>query len=382
MDLSGLKYLVVGSGIWGSVFAERIATSLKEKVLVIDKNNFIGGHTYTKIHPLTGIECHLFGTHIFHTSIQMVWDYISKFTELNDYQHKVLIQYKNHVYSMPINLGTINNFYRINLRPSEATAFINEEINKSGINFNNVKNLEEKAISLIGRPLYEAFIKGYTQKQWEKDLRELPSEIITRLPVRNNYNANYFSDLHQGVPKQGYFKLFENILKHDKIDVELGVDYFDIKHLIPAGCTVIYTGSVDQLFDYKFGRLEWRTVRFEEEIFNIKDYQGTSVLNYGDLEIPYTRIHEFKHLNPERDYYNKEQTVIFREYSKTYTEEDEPYYPINTPTNNNLHKSYMAEAEKIPKLIIGGRLGLYSYWDLDKAIENSLNTFANTLLPK
>lgn len=374
MAYSGLKYLVVGSGLWGAVFAEQIASVLGEKVLVIDKRSHWGGNSYSQIDAKTGIEYHKYGTHIFHTSNKRVWDYLNQFTAFNSYRHKVLITCKDKVYFMPINLSTINSFYGLNLTPSEAQIFIQEEIKKA--NITNPQNLEEKAISLIGKPLYEAFIKGYTQKQWETEPKNLPSEIITRLPVRTDYNVNYFSDKYEGIPTNGYGEMIKKILSHPNIELKLNTDFYDIKAQLPTDCKIIYTGMLDKLFDYKFGALDWRSLDFEWQTHNVADFQGTSVMNYGDTKIPYTRIHEFKHLHPERqEIFNKNQTVISLEYPKTFKKGDIPYYPINDERNSKLYNLYKQEIEKNPTFIIGGRLGAYKYWDMDKAIENSLETF-------
>lgn len=280
---------------------------------------------------------------------------------------------------MPINLFTINALYKRNFSPVEAESFLTEEIAKSHIDSPN--NLEEKAISLIGRPLYEAFIKNYTHKQWGRDPRELPADIINRLPFRTNYNMDYFSDTWQGVPKDGYAKMFERMLDHPNISVKLNCDYKSIKDQIPSDAKVIYTGMPDELFDYKYGELEWRSLRFEWETVDVRDYQGTSVMNYADLDVPYTRIHEFKHYHPERtEPYNLNKTVICREYPATYKRGGEAYYPVNDERNNALYAKYAEEAEKAG-IILGGRLGAYKYWDMDKAVANALETFEKKIKP-
>lgn len=374
MQYTGLKYLVIGSGFWGSVFAQQIASELNEKVLVIDKRDHLGGNSYSEIDAKTGIEYHKYGSHIFHTSSQMVWDYVNKFSKFNAYKHKVLTTYKDKVYFMPINLSTINSYYNLNLKPYEAEAFILEEIKKE--NINNPKNLEEKAISLIGRPLYEAFIKGYTQKQWETPPTNLPAEIITRLPVRKNYNVNYFSDKYEGIPINGYGEIIKKILSHPNIELKLNTDYYDIKEQIPADCKIIFTGMLDKFLNYKYGALDWRSLDFEWKTHDVADYQGTTVMNYGDIEVPYTRIHEFKHFHPERkEMFNKNQTLISIEYPKTFKIGEEAYYPINDEKNTKIYNLYKEEIKKNPNIIIGGRLGAYKYWDMDKAIENALDTF-------
>ena len=375
-----MKYYIVGAGIWGSTIANSIATVLKQPVTIIEKRNHIGGNCYSSYDQNTGIECHRYGSHIFHTSLQQVWEYISQFAEFTSYQHKVFINYQGKVYTMPINLNTINAFYGKNFSPTEAEAFLLAEIKRDFIA--NPQNLEEKAISLIGRPLYEAFIKGYTYKQWGHDPKELPSAIINRLPFRTNFNANYFNDRWQGVPKDGYFSLFQRMLDNPLITVKLNTEYAAIKASLPSDATVFYTGIPDQFFDYKYGELEWRSLRFEWETVDVRDYQGSSVMNYADLDVPYTRIHEFKHYHPERkESFNCNKTVICREYPMSYQRGAEAYYSINDERNNALYSRYVEEAVKSPNLILGGRLGAYKYWDMDKAVADALHTFETKILP-
>ena len=369
-----MKYFIIGSGIWGTVIAERIASEMNEQVMVVDKRDHIGGNCHSSLDEETGIECHRYGSHIFHTSLPEVWEYLSLFGEFTSYRHKVLITHGGKVYAMPINLFTINAFYGKNFSPAEAEAFLAAAIARDHIE--HPANLEEKAISLIGRPLYEAFIKNYTHKQWDRNPRDLPAAIINRLPFRTCYHMDYFNDTWQGVPKDGYFGLFKNMLKHPNITVRLNCDYAAIRNEIPSDGMVIYTGMPDQLFDYKYGELEWRSLRFEWETLNTRDFQGTTVMNYADLDAPYTRMHEFKHYHPERmEPFNKEKTVICREYPATYSKGDEAYYPVNDERNNTLYIRYAEEAAKTPRLILGGRLGSYRYWDMDKAIANALHVF-------
>ena len=374
------RYFIVGAGVWGSVIAERLSSVMKEQVVIIDRRNHICGNCYSSLDGDTGIECHRYGSHIFHTSIKNVWKYLNQFCEFTSYRHKVLAMYDGKIYAMPINLFTINTFYVKNLTPTEAEKFLADETARDHIPV--PVNLEEKAISLIGRPLYNAFIKNYTRKQWERDPRELPADIITRLPVRLTYNMDYFNDSWQGVPKDGYYNLFKKMLSHPNITVRLNCDYDSIKSEIPSDATVIYTGMPDQLFDYKYGELEWRSLRFEWETVNVRDYQGTTVMNYADLDVTYTRIHEFKHYHPEREEpFNCNKTVICREYPMTYQRGAEAYYPINDDRNNALYARYVEEAAKTPNLILGGRLGAYKYWDMDKAVADALHTFETKILP-
>jgi UDP-galactopyranose mutase len=372
MDISGIKYVIVGSGFFGSVLAERIANKLNENVLVIEKRSHIGGNCYSLDDPETGIHYHMYGTHIFHTPNERVWKYINQFTEFNSYFHQVLTTYKNKVYQMPVNLETINSFYNVNLKPFEVERFLKDEIKKE--NITEPRNFEEKAISLMGRPLYEAFIKGYTLKQWQKDPCEMPESILKRLPFRNNYNESYYYSRWQGIPLHGYGKIFEKLLESKKIEVKLNLDYFSIKNAIPADTKVIYSGPIDQFFNCKYGKLEYRTLRFDKEIQPYQDYQGTSVMNYADIEIPYTRIHEPRHLHPERSDYPVDKTLIIKEYSLL-DDGTNPYYPINDDKNQSLIMKYREETKNLKHTIISGRLGDYKYYDMHDTINHALDMF-------
>jgi UDP-galactopyranose mutase len=372
-----MKIYVIGSGFFGAVIAERIADDARIPVTIIEKRHHIGGNSWSEVCQETGIECHIYGSHIFHTSDEQVWNYICRFTDFNNYKHKVLSKYNNNIYAMPINMTTINSFYSINLKPAEVNDFLVEEAAKEKID--KPENLEEEAISLIGRPLYEAFIKGYTIKQWNKDPKELSSNIISRLLFRNDDNDHYFSDKYEGIPLDGYAKLFSKILDNDLIDVKLNTDFFKIKDSIPADSLIIYTGAIDQFFNYCHGKLEWRTSTFESEIHDFPDYQGTSVMNYANHEIPYTRIHEFKHYHPERSSTNK--TITYTEYSKFVEDKDEPYYPVATPANMTIFKKYQKEAEKLKNIIFGGRLGSYKYLDMDDAVAEALECYKIQIVP-
>jgi UDP-galactopyranose mutase len=372
-DLSGLKYLVVGCGFFGAVMAERIASAMGEKVLVIDLRRHIGGNSYSYTEPDTKIEIHAYGSHIFHTSNSAVWEYVTSFEPFNNYLHKVYTKRRDHVYPMPINLHTINQFFGKAYGPDEARAFLENEIRKHCIA--SPSNLEEKAVSLIGRDLYEAFIKDYTWKQWDKDPRELPASIITRLPVRFNFNNRYFSDRWEGHPIRGYGTLFRKILAHPNISVGLGIDFFEIRNRIPKGCRIVYSGPIDRFFDYKHGVLGWRTSEFSWRRVETEDFQGTSVMNYADLGIPYTRIHEFRHYHPEREYPRKE-TIICEEYSRGAGEGDDPFYPISAEIDKKLFRLYKEECRAHPDVIFGGRLGNYVYIDMHQAVAMALNEFA------
>ncbi len=372
MNLEGVKYLVVGSGFFGAVIAERIANIMNEKVLVIEKRGHIGGNCHSIDDKETGIHYHLYGTHIFHTSNKRVWEYINKFTEFNGYFHQVLTRHNGKVYQMPVNLETINSFYNVDLKPFEVEEFLRKEIEKE--NIKEPANFEEKAISMMGRPLYEAFIKGYTLKQWQKDPKDMPDSILKRLPFRTNYNESYYYSRWQGIPVDGYGEIFRKMLKHPNIEVQLNTDFFQIRDKVDPETMIIYSGPIDQFFDYKYGKLEYRTLRFEMEVHNVEDYQGTSVMNYADVEIPYTRIHEPRHLHPERTDYPKDKTLIIKEYSML-DDGTNPYYPINDERNQNLILKYRDEVSTLKNVKISGRLGEYRYFDMHDTINHALELF-------
>lgn len=372
MELDNVKYLVVGAGFFGAVIAERIAADLGERVLVVDRKPHIGGNSWSAEDPETGIECHCYGSHIFHTANREVWAYINRFASFNSYRHRVLSRYQDRVFQMPINLATINDFYSRLLTPHEAALLLTAEASRSGIA--EPANLEEKAISQIGWPLYDAFVRGYTSKQWGTDPRQLPVDIITRLPVRLSYKSDYFNDPWQGIPLDGYHNLFRRLLDHENITVHLNVDFFAIRNRIPADCLIIYTGPIDRYFDNRFGRLAWRTLDFEKEVCPVGDFQGTTVMNYADEAIPYTRIHEFRHYHDERSYPD-DRTVIYREYSRACDAADEPYYPVNTADDREKMVQYLAAASRENRVVFGGRLGAYQYLDMDKSIAAALATY-------
>ncbi len=359
--------VIVGAGFCGCTAAERLA-SAGRKVLVLEKRNHIGGNCYSEVDPVTGVECHKYGSHIFHTNNEQVWHYLNQFVVFNQYRHTVWTTYKNRVYSMPINLATINAYYNMNLKPWEVSGFLDGERQKE--NYENPENLEEKAVSLVGRPLYEAFIKGYTIKQWDADPKTLCPDIITRLPVRSNYNNRYFRDPYEGIPVCGYTGTFERLLDHPNITVELSADYFAMKQRFSAAPT-LYTGPIDRFFNYEYGHLDWRTIDFELERHDMSDYQGCTVMNYADSEVPYTRIHEFKHFHPERE--DTERTITYREYSRIAGRVDEPYYPVNTPRNRELLSRYQQLMADVPHILFSGRLGSYRYLDMDATIACGLN---------
>lgn len=374
----GVQFCIVGSGCFGATVARLVAEELDAAVLVLDEREAVGGNSRSFFDAETGIECHQYGSHIFHTSDTKVWAFLSRFTALNDYRHRVFIRRGGAVFPMPINLATINQFYGKALSPGEAEEFLAAEIARDAVT--EPRNLEEKAISLVGRPLYEAFIKGYTQKQWGRAPRELPADIITRLPVRTEYHADYFNALWQGVPAEGYAALFENMLRHPRIEVRLGTRFEAVRDSLPADCFIVYTGMLDRLFGYTYGELGWRSLRFEWQTLPVRDYQGTSVMNYADVDIPYTRIHEFKHYNRERkEAFGCGKTVICREYPQEFRRDRGAYYPVNTAENMALHRRYLDEAAKLPCFFVGGRLGAYRYWDMDTAVAQAMRLFENDI---
>jgi UDP-galactopyranose mutase len=377
-ELSGYKFVVVGSGFFGAVMAERIASVLGEPVVVLEKRDHLGGNSYSEIDARTGIEYHRYGSHLFHTSNADVWSWINRFSAFTNYRHRVFTRHRGRTYTMPVNLMTLNSFFGVDLRPGEAAQFIAGKA--AAEPYPDPANFEEKAISLIGRDLYEAFIKGYTAKQWETDPRLLPAEIITRLPVRFNFNDFYFNDIYEGLPVDGYAAIFERIFAHPKIDTITGCDFFAVREKIHPDALVIYTGPVDRYYDYCFGPLAWRTLDFEIERVEIDDYQGASVVNYPDPDVRYTRIHEFKHLHPERRGLDG-RTLIMREYSRFAGIDDEPYYPVNTAADKDIYQRYAARAANEPRTIFGGRLGTYRYLDMHQAIGAALKAFDRELVP-
>ena len=380
-DFAGYDLVVVGSGFFGLTVAERAAAELGKKVLILERRSHLGGNAYSEAEPETGIEVHRYGAHLFHTSNKRVWEYVNRFTSFTGYQHRVFARVKDQVYSFPMNLGLINQFFGKSHTPDEARELIAKQ--SSEFETEAAQNLEEKAISLVGRPLYEAFIKGYTAKQWENDPKNLGANIITRLPVRYNFDNRYFNDTYEGLPVDGYTAWLEKMAEHENIEIRLNVDYFDVREHIPAGTPTVYTGPLDRYFGYSQGKFTWRTVDFESEVAETGDFQGTSVVNYNDEEVPYTRIIEFRHFHPERNY-PKDKTVIFREFSRFAGENDEPYYPINTPENREKLEAYreLAKAEAREKnVIFGGRLGTYKYLDMHMAIGSALSAFDNKIAP-
>lgn len=359
--MSHYDYLIVGAGLYGAVCA-REAVNAGKKVLVIDKRPHIAGNVYTQ--EIEGINVHVYGAHIFHTNNRAVWDYVNRFAEFNRFTNSPVANYHGELYSLPFNMYTFNKMWGV-VTPEEAQAKIEEQRRQAGIT--EPKNLEEQAISLVGTDIYEKLIKGYTEKQWGRPCRELPAFIIKRLPVRLTFDNNYFNALYQGIPMGGYTKMVENMLSG--IEVRLNVDYFDHKAELDAlADRVIYTGPIDAYFGYRLGNLEYRSVRFETEVLDKPNFQGNAAVNYTDRETPYTRIIEHKWF----EFGTQPKTVISREYSSEWKPGDEPYYPVNDDRNGDLYRQYKALADAEEKVIFGGRLGEYKYYDMDAVIASAL----------
>lgn len=359
--MSQYDYLIVGAGLYGAVCA-REAVKAGKKVLVIDKRPHIAGNVHTE--EVEGINVHVYGAHIFHTNDRTVWDYVNQFAEFNRFTNSPVANYKGELYSLPFNMYTFNKMWGV-VTPAEAEARIEEQKREAGIT--EPKNLEEQAISLVGTDIYEKLVKGYTEKQWGRDCRDLPAFIIKRLPVRLTFDNNYFNALYQGIPMGGYTKMVENMLAG--IEVRLNVDYFDHKAELDAlADKVIYTGPIDAYFGYKLGNLEYRSVRFETEVLDIPNFQGNAAVNYTDRETPWTRIIEHKWF----EFGTQPKTVISREFSSEWKPGDEPYYPVNDERNGALYQEYKKLADAEEKVIFGGRLGEYKYYDMDAVIASAL----------
>jgi UDP-galactopyranose mutase len=371
--------VIVGSGFFGLTIAERCARDLGLRVLILERRPHIGGNAYSEKEPVTGIEIHRYGAHLFHTSNARVWEYANRFTGFTSYQHRVFSVYKGRVYPMPINLATICEYFGAVMSPDEARALIAEQA--AEVPAGRAGNLEEKAISLVGRPLYEAFFRGYTFKQWQTDPAELPAAVIDRLPVRYTFNNRYFNDTFEGLPVDGYTAWLERMLDHPRIEVRLDTDFASVRGDLLGNVPVVYTGPLDEYFGYAAGDLGWRTLDFELEVLGTGDFQGTPVMNYADSDIPFTRIHEFRHFHPERDWYPEDKTVIMREFSRFADRGDEPYYPINTPQDRDRLLAYREMAAREPGVVFGGRLGTYKYLDMHMAIGSALSVYDNRVRP-
>lgn len=372
-------YLIVGSGLFGAIFAYE-ANKKGKTCLVIDKREHIGGNIYTE--NVDEINIHKYGAHIFHTSNKKVWQYINQFAEFNRYTNSPVARYKDELYNMPFNMNTFNKLWGV-VTPEQAKQKIEEEKKEAGII--EPKNLEEQAISLVGKTIYEKLVKGYTEKQWGQRAIELPSFIIKRLPVRFIYDNNYFNDIYQGIPMGGYTQIIAKML--NGIDVKLNCDFFDNRQkLEKIAEKIVFTGPIDKFYDYKFGELEYRSLRFETETLNISNYQGNAVVNYTEYEIPYTRIIEHKHfeygqsLGKIENIDKENKTIITKEYPDSWNKEKEPYYPINNEKNNKLYEKYKEYSKKDSKIIFGGRLGQYKYYDMDKVIAEALKCVENEII--
>lgn len=363
-------FLIVGSGLYGSTFAY-LANKLNKKCLVIDKRNHLGGNIYCN--EQNGIQIHTYGAHIFHTSNKTVWDFVNQFVSFNRYTNSPIANYNGKIYNLPFNMNTFYQLWKVK-SPIEAKTIINEQIKKYGVK--EPKNLEEQAINLVGKDIYEVLIKEYTQKQWGRDCKTLPSFIIKRLPVRFTFDNNYFDDLYQGIPIQGYNSLIHGLL--NGIETKLSVDYFSNRNEFnQLADKIVFTGQIDEFFDYKFGFLEYRSVEFQNETIDLQNFQGNAVINYTSLSEPFTRIIEHKHFQPESDAYMSNQTVISKEFSKEWKKGMEPFYPINDARNNEIYQKYAELALCEKNVIFGGRLAEYKYYDMDDVIEKAINDFNN-----
>jgi len=374
--------IVVGSGFFGATVAERVARVANKRVLVIEKRSHIGGNAYSYTHAESEIEVHKYGMHIFHTSNQRVIDYILQFTEFNDYRHKVYSRHKGELYPLPINLRTIRQIFGEEFSPEQAQAFVEAEVKNSGIlNLPSDSNLKNKALSTVGPTLYEALIRGYTMKQWQMDPELLPASTITRLPVRFDLNDNYFSDDFQGIPKDGYTNIFNRMLNHPNITTLTDTDFFATQWAGSTEVPIVYTGPIDQYFNYKFGELNWRTLDFETTVHPVANFQGTAVINEADIEVPWTRSLEFRHLQIHRTF-DSELSVVSREYSRKAERKDEPFYPVNTDVDREKLLKYRHLAGTLKNIIFGGRLGRYQYLDMHMAIASALKCYEGEISPR
>lgn len=384
--MTNVDLIVVGSGLFGLTVAERAASQLGKRVLVVERRPHLGGNAYSEREPETGIEIHRYGAHLFHTSNERVWNYVNQFTDFTGYQHRVFAMHDGTAYQFPMGLGLINQFFGRYYSPTEAKELIRQQT--EGLDPAEAKNLEERGIALIGKPLYEAFVKHYTAKQWQTDPTELPAGIISRLPVRYTFDNRYFTDTHEGLPVDGYTAWLERMADHELIEVRLDTDWFEVAEELRGEnpeAPVVYTGPLDRYFNYAKGRLGWRTLDFETSVEPVGDFQGTPVMNYNDADVPFTRIHEFRHFHPEREReYPSDKTVIMREYSRFAGDDDEPYYPINTPEDREKLAGYRELAAREAegnKVLFGGRLGTYQYLDMHMAIASALTMVDNQLTP-
>ncbi|MGX6971783.1 UDP-galactopyranose mutase [Vagococcus lutrae] len=361
-------YLIVGAGLYGAVFAHEVAKKGK-KVKVIEKRKHVAGNIYTENQE--GINIHKYGAHIFHTSNKEVWEYVNQFAEFNRFTNSPIANYKGEIYNLPFNMNTFNKLWGV-ITPNEAKNKIEEQ--KQAARISRPQNLEEQAISLVGTDIYNRLVKEYTEKQWGRSCKELPRFIINRLPVRFNYDNNYFNDKYQGIPIGGYTQIVEKMLSHDNIEVHLNTDFFSDKEKFEQEASkIIYTGMIDQYFDYCYGTLEYRSLKFETEILDCENYQGNAVVNYTDKDTPYTRIIEHKHF----EFGKQNKTVITKEYPSEWQKGDEPYYPINDSKNTEMYKKYLKLSKEYPNIVFGGRLGMYRYFDMHMVINEAFNALKN-----
>lgn len=366
-------YLVVGSGLFGSVFAHEAAKKGK-KIKIIEKRNHVAGNIFTE--NISGINVHTYGAHIFHTSNKEIWNYVNQFAEFNSYINSPIANFKNELYNLPFNMNTFNKLWGV-ITPDEAKEMIEKQ--KAVLKGKVPENLEEQAISLVGIDIYEKLIKGYTEKQWGRSCTELPAFIIKRLPVRFTFDNNYFNDTYQGIPIGGYTQIVEKMLDHPNIEVHLNTDFFAHKEQFENEAEkIVYTGMIDQYFDYQFGELEYRSLKFESEKLETDNYQGNAVVNYTSKEVPYTRIIEHKHF----EFGEQEKTIITKEYSKEWEKGDEPYYPVNDHQNTERFNAYLNLSKEQDKVIFGGRLGMYKYYDMHMVINEALKMAGNELRNK
>ena len=369
--------VVVGSGLFGLTVARLAAENLGLRVLVIEKRSHIGGNAWSDIDPETGIEVHKYGSHLFHTSNLRVWNFVARFTDFREYRHTVFARVNNATHSLPINLTTLSSFFGRDFSPTEAEEFFkvfSDEIP-------NPKNFEEKIISKIGIELYQAFYKGYSEKQWGIDPKLLPSEMASRLPIRTSRNNRYFKDQHEGLPSQGYANFLKNLAHFENIDVLVNTDFFELKSSLNPSVPLVYTGPIDAFYGHAHGKLGWRTLDFETTSLEMRDFQGTAVINFPDIDIPYTRIHEYKHLGSEENFHET-KTIISKEFSRFSESGDEPYYPINSDKDRIILEKYRLNSKQDENIIFGGRLGSYKYLDMDMAIASALVTFENKIVPR
>ncbi len=377
LGLEQADLVVVGSGFYGLTVAERAASD-GARVVVLERRPHLGGNAWSEPDPQTGIEVHTYGSHIFHTSNRRVWEYVQRFSDFNEYRHHVWTVHQGRVYPMPIGMATMTQFFGRVLSPDEARALVREQAGElAGA---SPANLEQKAISLIGRPLYEAFIRGYTAKQWQTDPRELPERIITRLPVRFTYETRYFNDTWEGIPVDGYGALLQKMAATPGVTVHTGVDWFDVRKSSSVSAPIVYTGALDRWFEHRAGPLSWRTLDLHTEVLDVDDFQGTTVMNYADEDVPHTRIHEFQHYHPEKPKVEG-RTVVMTEYSRWAQPADEPYYPVDAPEDRRRLAVYRDLAKAERGVHFGGRLGGYQYLDMHMAIASALTAYDNEIGP-